>query len=192
MLFQPENEPEAITYYKYLEKIRALKTAEDRIEFKKKTSKFVYEEPGSRFRPFFDLYLQSLRCHSDSSDKPCNTIPSGDPNDKSAYHLILPCFFEMIRRLQKANRQFTIILRTMGIESESFLKTVKSVLNDNDGVFSGIEPMPVNLKVGEFKRYDNDKFKLTMDGEEFDTEEAIYAKLCSLTGWNLYLFVNVF
>ncbi len=197
MLLQPENEPDSITYYKYLEKNRLLKTQpetpEKRIEFKKKTAMFVYEEPGKKFRPFFDQYLQGLRYQSqnDSEVTPCNTIPSSNPSDTSAYHLILPCFFDMIRRLQKANRQFTVILRTMGIESESFLKTVNSVMAGNHREFMDLQgTMQVNMKVGELKRYENDKFKLIMDGHEFETEEAIYAKLCSLTG-RLLFFVQV-
>lgn len=150
------------------------------------TCRFVHEEPGIKFKEYFDLYLESLIYHQeqqqdsdgeigdDENDEnlyyytngvcyeqkdgggsdgdgggggcemdnehqkplllrqssrnglakiklPPNTIPAGDPTNKELYHLILPDFFDMIRRLQKANREFSIILRTMGIDSHNFL-----------------------------------------------------------------------
>lgn len=159
------------------------------LRLKQLTCRFVHEEPGSAFKEFFDLYLESLiyqtheneeegdeendenlyyytkylfdfeSCQQSESPPedaclkewltkrrqstqsntsttnnglsnmintnkkklPPNTIPAGDPSDRSIYHLILPEFFDMIRRLQKANREFAIILRTMGIDSHNFL-----------------------------------------------------------------------
>ena len=140
----------------------------------------MHEGPGSAFKEFFDLYLESLIYQTHENEEegdeendenlyyytkylfdfescqqaesppedtclkewltkrrqstqsntsttkskkklPPNTIPAGDPSDRSIYHLILPEFFDMIRRLQKANREFAIILRTMGIDSHNFL-----------------------------------------------------------------------
>ena len=58
-MYKPHNEPNAITYFKYLEK-KIVKSPEDRVELKTKTCKFVYNEPGIKFREFFDLYLEKL------------------------------------------------------------------------------------------------------------------------------------
>lgn len=72
--------------------------------------------------------VHSINGHSCKLKLPPNTIPAGDPCNKSLYHLILPEFFDMIRRLQKANRDFSIILRTMGIDSHNFLGVLTLIL----------------------------------------------------------------
>jgi hypothetical protein len=183
-LHKPINEPDAITYFKYLEKI-LVKKPEDRVEFKKKTCNFVYEEPGKKFKEFFDLYLQSLTSKILNSDaNPCNTIPSGDPNNKTLYNLILPEFFDMIRRLQKQKREFTIILRTMGIDSQGFLDTVCPIFEGKHESFKDIQPITINRNIGRIKRSENDKIQLEIDGEIFEDDASIYKKLNSLNGIN--------
>lgn len=262
---KPTDSDEVITYFKFLEK-KIVKTPDDRAELKKRTCRFVYEEPGCMFRQFFDLYLQSLiydsqwpprysTCSSRSSstkdptetpcncsatppavvdneqpsdhnqnghhtfqeeqeqeratkdtppppsppppastdtnpnevvrlpsEQPSNTIKGGDPGDPKLYHLILPEFFDMIRRLQKEKRDFVIVLRTMGIDSHNFLETVTPVLSGQHPQFTDIEPMHINMSVGHLKRYSLDHIELEMDGEVYKDEKSIYAKLNSLTG----------
>ena len=195
---RPKNEPRAITYFKYLEK-KLVGTPNDRAELKKKTCRFVYEEPGCRYREFFDLYLRSLtysRIKNDDvidttyffdsnvSKLPPNTIPAGDPTNESLYHLILPEFFDMIRRLQCENRNFAIVLRTMGIDSQKFLDTVRPVLDGKHPDFKDIKPIEINRNIGQIQRFDNDKILLKMDNQVYDTEEMIYDKLSSLQGIN--------
>ena len=127
--------------------------------------------------------MESLKYDQNESDtEPCNTIPSGDPANKSLYNLILPCFFDMIRRLQQRDRKFTIILRTMGIDSKNFLQAVKPVLEGKHRDFKDIKPMDVNTNVGKIIRNENDKIKLIMDGKEYNNDHEIYEKLSSLSG----------
>ena len=205
---KPPNEPYAISYFKYLEK-KIVKSPEDRAELKKRTCQFVYNEPGSKFREFFDFYLESLiydfglRGKRSSKQEenlsnddlnslnffdwtklPSNTIRAGDPENKSLYHLILPDFFDMMRRFQKEKRQFCIILRTMGIESASFLNTVRSVFEADHKYFPDLKPMSINPNIGHIKRSLSDQIELEMDGEVYYTDEAIYKKLTSLEGVN--------
>jgi hypothetical protein len=225
---KPQGEPNAITYFKYLEK-KIVKTPDDRPELKKQTSKFVYDEPGIKFKEFFDLYLQSLtyqknynqltailddienlvessdetdnnnnnnnnnshhKCLEDSIESrhnvrlPSNTIIGGNHQNTSLYHLILPEFFDMIRRLQKDNREFTIILRTMGIESKTFLDTVKPIFEGKHRDFKDIKPIKINTQIGKIERSENDKIKLIIGDETFDNDIDIYNKLSSLTGIN--------
>jgi hypothetical protein len=193
-LHKPKNDINAITYFKFLEK-KIVNKPEDRVEFKKKTSNFVYEEPGIKFREYFDWYLQSLTYNDthcvtneynnyETNNLPCNTIPSGDPENKSLYNLIFPEFFDMIRRLQQQNRKFTIILRTMGIDSQQFLNTIKLIFDGKHKHFKDIKPMKVNTNIGQIKRFDNDRIQLEMDGQIYDGDEAIYNKLNSLDGVN--------
>lgn len=183
---KPRQEPNAITYFKYLEK-QIVKSPDDRAELKKQTCSFVYQEPGCKFREFFDLYLQSLICQPDQGHTsgstncetnnntnhnetsrvklPCNTIPAGDPeNHGSLYHLILPDFFEMILRLQKEKRQFAIVLRTMGIESQNFLDTIKSFFDNRPKRFQDLAPLAVNPNIGHIRRSPNERIELEMDG----------------------------
>ena len=240
-MYKPANEPDAITYFKYLEKKLVSNGLDERLELKKRTCRFVYDEPGARFRDFFDLYLQGLVYDRDWLDKhgahiefddqrdvektfyynnnkeraasasstfstnsgdgeeggggggggrrgrvrlPPNTIPADDPENKSIYHLILPDFFDMIGRLQRQRRSFTVILRTMGIDSLNFLETMRSTLAS--GVFASVlsAPLSVNMCVGQLRRYENDRIELEMDNEVYRDDEAIYDKLCSMEGIN--------
>lgn len=206
-------EPNAMTYFKYLEK-KIVKEPDDRPELKKQTGRFVYDEPGKKFKEFFDLYLQSLTYESNynplatilnETDEdgeqlenslensirsrhrlhlPSNTIIGGDPQNTSLFHLILPEFFDMIRRLQKNNREFTIVLRTMGIESQSFLDTIKPIFEGKHRDFKDIRPIKINTQIGKIERDANDKIKLIMGDEVFDNGLDIYNKLCKLTGIN--------
>jgi hypothetical protein len=207
---KPPGHSNAMSYFKYLEK-RIVKCPDDRAELKKRTCEFVYSEPGSQFREFFDLYLESLiyephwspqeietqpdETATDGSNSvvanfidrtklPCNTIPAGDPENRSLYHLILPDFFDMMRRFQREKRQFTVILRTMGIESHNFLATIRSVFENKHKKFPDLQPMHVNPNIGQIHRSANDIIELHIDGEVYDTDEAIYEKLCSLEGVN--------
>ena len=242
-MYKPNGEPDAVTYFKYLEKKIVMKP-DDRAELKKQTCKFVNNEPGIIFKEFFDLYLEKLTYdhnwnqemtsldeenESDLADKvyyynnmlrrksdtssisslslssdsnlntnsknidskahdkillPPNTIPADDPTNKSLYHLILPDFFDMIYRLQKENRNFTIILRTMGIDSQNFLDTIRPVIEGKHRDFKLIKPMKINPNIGHIKRYPNDRIELELDNEIYSDEESIYKKLCSLEGIN--------
>jgi hypothetical protein len=241
-MYKPKEEPDAISYFKYLEKKIVIKP-DDRAELKKQTCKFVNDEPGILFKEFFDLYLEKLIYdhnwnqdnmsdvmsldqvdNSDIADKlyyynnklrsksdsfsvgsltssdlsnlnnnfithekillPPNTIPADDPANKSLYHLILPDFFDMIYRLQKENRSFTIILRTMGIDSQNFLDTIRPVIEGKHRDFKHIKPIKINQNIGHIKRYSNDRVELEMDNEIYTDEESIYKKLCSLEGIN--------
>ena len=205
-LYKPKNEPDAITYFKYLEK-KIVKSPEDRVELKTRTCKFVYEEPGIKFREFFDLYLKKLTYSSnwECEDKieneneeslftlknglkeykcPPNTLPDNDDTTNTLYHLILPDFFDMIRRLQKDKRNFAIVLRTMGIDSQNFLDTVRPVIEGKHRDFKDLDPIKINPNIGEIKRDLNDKIELHMDNEIYSDEEAIYNKLNSLEGIN--------
>ena len=205
-LYKPKNEPDAITYFKYLEK-KIVKSPADRVELKTRTCKFVYEEPGSKFREFFDLYLKKLT-YSDNWEcediievengeslfmiksgvkeykLPPNTIPDNDDTTNTLYHLILPDFFDMIRRLQKDKRNFAIILRTMGIDSKNFLETVKPVIEAKHRDFKDLLPIKINPNVGEIIRDKDDRIELRMDNEIYSNEEEIYKKLNSLEGIN--------
>jgi hypothetical protein len=202
---KPPGHANAISYFKYLEK-SIVKCPDDRAELKKRTCAFVYSEPGIQFREFFDLYLESLIYEPhweratvspkkneieatvsnfvDKTKLPCNTIPAGDPENRSLYHLILPDFFDMMRRFQREKRRFAIILRTMGIESKNFLDTIRSVFENNHKNFPDLQPTYVNPNIGQILRSANDQIELHMDGDVFDTDEAIYDKLCSLEGVN--------
>lgn len=219
---RPDNEPNAITYFKYLEK-KIVKSPDDRATLKKLTCGFIDNEHGAKFREFFDLYLQSLtysnhkklngvlsspdteteldtdtentitpayyytdidKCTNPHKKFPPNTIPAGDVTDKSLYHLILPEFFDMIRRLQKSKRDFAIVLRTMGIDSQNFLDTIKPMFERKHKDFMDLEPVKINPNIGHIKRNNDDQIELNMDNEKYVGDEAIYQKLNSLEGIN--------
>lgn len=177
---------------------------DDRVELKKRTCQFVYEEPGIKFREFFDLYMQKLTYSKkwECEDKiefdplftiknglkeyklPPNTIPDNDDSTNTLYHLVLPDFFDMIRRLQEENRNFAIILRTMGIDSQNFLDSITPVIEGKHRDFKDLQPIKVNPNIGQIKRDLNDRIELHMDNQIYSDEDAIYNKLSSLEGIN--------
>jgi hypothetical protein len=95
--------------------------------------------------------------------------------------LIFPSFFEMVRRLQKSGRVFTIILRTMGIESRRFLETVREVFEGRHPNFRDLEPIAINDSIGSITR-SGDTIRLEIDGGVYEGDQAIYEKLTRLEG----------
>jgi hypothetical protein len=203
-LHRPNDDLGTITYFKYLEK-----KIVDRVELKKRTCRFVFEEPGCKFREFFGLYLTSLIYKSELNDDdyendqseydnvnyhnnyvtknqklPPNTIPADDPDNKALYHYILPDFIDMIRRLQQENINFSIILRTMGIDSDSFLETIRPIMEGKHRDFPDIKPMKINSSIGNIRRDINEKFEFEIDNQIFKDEISIHQKLNSLEGIN--------
>lgn len=176
-----KNDRQVTTYYKYLETLLVRKP-EDRVELRKRTSRFVYEEHGKKFRKFFDLYIKSLKygdLDNNTTQLPVNTI-RGD--DNSIYHYIFPEFFDLIRRLQKEKREFSIILRTMGIDSKNFLDTIIPVLEGKHRDFKDIQKMNINTHVGNIKRNDDNEIEFEIDGKIYSNEKEIYEKLNSIDG----------
>ena len=53
----------------------------------------------------------------------------------------MPDFFDMIRRLQEENRNFAIILRTMGIDSQNFLDSITPVIEGKHRDFKDLQPI---------------------------------------------------
>jgi hypothetical protein len=90
----------------------------------------------------------------------------------------------MIRRLQKSNREFAIVLRTMGIDSHNFLDTIRPMFDGKHKDFRDLAPMHINTSVGHMRRTSEDQFELEMDNQVFRNDEAIYEKLNSLQGIN--------
>jgi hypothetical protein len=177
-----KNDVKVTTYYKYLERL-IVKKPEDRVELRKRTSKFVYEEHGKKFQKFFDMYIKSLKygdLKQNTTQLPVNTIRGDD--DNSLYHYIFPEFFDLIRRLQKGKREFAIILRTMGIDSRSFLDTIIPVLEGKHRDFNDIQNMNINTHVGCIRRTDDNEIEFEIDGNIYSNENEIYEKLNSIEG----------
>jgi hypothetical protein len=191
---RPMHEPKASTYFKYLEK-KIVNVPSDRPLLKKQTSNFINTKHGEQFKHFYKQYLNHMifdqindTLPQDDIKKIGNLLRAGDPNDKSYYHLIFPEFFDLICRLQKDERNFTIILRTNGIESNNFFDSITGILDGKHPLFPDIKPIQINRNIGLLKREDGDIVKFEMEGITYDNERSIYDKLNSLTGifFNFY------
>jgi hypothetical protein len=193
-LEKPRPFKKSVTYFKYLEKL-IVKSPEDRVSLRKMTCNFVFEEPGAKFRAFYDLYLKNLKYDIGAKSRrsiatddslrslPANTVIGSD--NQTLYHFILPAFFDLIRRLQRDKRDFSIILRTMGLDTQSFLETIKLVFEGKHPDFKDIGQMNINPIGGHIRRDDNNKVELEFDGEIYKNEKDIYEKLSTIEGRQL-------
>lgn len=186
-LTKPRKYPNAITYFKYLENV-LVRVPSNRVQLRKRTCRFVFNEPGSKFRCFFDSYLTTLKYEirldesmpKENAHLPVNVIQGGD--NGSLYHLIFPQFFDLIRQLQREEREFAIILRTMGIDSHTFIETIKPVIEGHHRDFEDLKPLKINTHVGNIKRNEKNEIEFEIDGVKYKDEMQIYEKLNSIDG----------
>lgn len=180
-LDKPNVYPSAITYYKYLEK-KLVNSSDNRQNLYKKSQTFTQDnEEGQCFKKFIDKYMNSLLCQK---TVPINkSVPNTihDEESNKLCYLIIPIFFDMIKKLKEEHYEFAIILRSYGSESERFLKTVKSVLNTDEFKHLNI---PLHETVGGFKRDDKNQnnIKLEFDNKIYEKDLDIYNKLNSING----------
>jgi hypothetical protein len=186
---KPRRFKKSVTYFKYLEKL-IVKSPDDRPALRKLTCNFVFEEPGSKFREFYDAYLKNLKYNLTANNVqqptysqenlPANTVIGWD--NQTLYHFILPGFFDFIRRLQQEKRDFSIILRTMGVDSLNFLEAIKPVFEGRHPYFPDIKPMNINPMHGHIRRGDNNEVELELEGQVYKNEKDIYEKLSGVEG----------
>lgn len=177
-LEKPNAYRNASTYYKHLERQYVVNTT-DRRKLFEKTNKFTDKgHDGEQFRPYFERYLASIRCTNDNY-RDDNTINDED-NPQELYYLVLPVFFDLIKKLRETNYEFTIILRSYGRDSDSFLKAVqRHVQREN------FNDLNVNMVIGSFERDEKDVNKILLrlnENEIYEGDISIYNKLNSLTG----------
>ncbi|CAF1434030.1 unnamed protein product, partial [Didymodactylos carnosus] len=127
----------------YNEKTSEKRFHEDEIIEKEKTLETEKEkEDEIEIRPQHQsiLYDEAL---------PVNSYRSADG---TLYHYILPAFFRLIRYLQRTNREYAIILRTMGDDSINFLQNAQNVLSNQHPNFLFEKLTNVNLNPGRIRR----------------------------------------
>jgi len=159
-LTPPLNHPEgAMTYYKRLEKV-LVRTPSDRALLRQATGDFTSMPIGAKFRPYFDKHLKLLEwiyldpqgdLSGSNLDRPESILSktSSDSmltisgSDGRLYHYILPSFIHMIYALQAAGRDFSIILRTFGMDASNVLAATQRCI---DGHHPGYRhPLPIKV-----------------------------------------------
>jgi hypothetical protein len=99
------------------------------------------------------------------------------------YHYILPSFFRFIQYLQNNDRDFVVYLRTMGDDSQNFLKNAERVLANEHPSFQFEECIEVNNEPGLIERKNDQpmclqmKFKEDPEVERITDEFLIHEKL---------------
>lgn len=111
------HQPDAITYYKHLEQ-RMVRIPSDRAHLRNATGSFTKDAIGCTFRPFFERHLELLQWNHDNVADPKLTMTG---EDGKLYHYILPSFFKLIHHLYSMGRDFSIIIRTYGMDASNVL-----------------------------------------------------------------------
>ncbi|CAH1784210.1 unnamed protein product [Owenia fusiformis] len=174
--------PDAITYYKHLEQ-DIVKCATERSALRKATGDFT-QTVGTQFEGYFLDGLKNIEWKGE----PKNFLTMQSHN--KTYHYILPAFFHCMNYLQKAGREYTLIFRTYGIDTENVLRATEQTILGNHPQFDAMD-VKINMKPGQLKRVKNG-FELydcnTKNGQRPLTSELeIYKKFTESSGVSGYV-----
>lgn len=180
---------DAVSFYKYLEST-FVRTPEDRVRFRMLTSDFSQTEIGAKFRQVFEEHLRLLRIESNESQ--LNPLLTMRGKDGQPYHYLLPSFIRLIDSLYSRGRDFSIVLRTYGLDAPNVLSALEETIEGrNSDLPSGLPLLQLNKTVYNLKR-NRSKFCLTpwrpvvsTDSCKIisvDSEAALYDWFSSVTG----------
>ena len=150
----------AITYYKHLEK-QLVRAPDDRVRLRQLTGSFTQELIGQRFQSCYRGILEDLKWRHDGEDKKLTMAGY----DGQLYHYILPSFFALLHHLHEEGRDFTVIIRTYGMDASNVLSSITHCLHgQNHPMFPRHIPMAVSTTPGAIRRTGKHISLITEDG----------------------------
>ncbi len=146
--------PGAITYYKYMEN-RLVQTPSDRALLRQATGDFTQENIGKRFESYFRDHLRDLEWHYGSKYDKRLTMQG---HDGKLYHYIIPAFYKLINYLYENGRDFSVIIRTYGMDAPTVLAATDLTMQGLHPQFVNNVPVSVNHNCGRITRDEDNKF----------------------------------
>lgn len=102
-----------------------VKTPVDRTKLRLKVGDFVHTKMGAPFECYYHKHLKKLEWDH-TLVHPKLTMPGS--KDKH-YHYILPAAYNLVQHLSETGRDFSIIIRTYGLDCENVLESLDESLN---------------------------------------------------------------
>ncbi|XP_029657557.1 uncharacterized protein LOC115231742 [Octopus sinensis] len=128
-LKQPENG--LISFYNHIE-MQARDTAVDRIKIRELTGKFVESDSGVKVRQIYKKLLDKLQWqHKDT--RWTQFFIEGESRVK--YHFILPSLYYLLRHLVVKNVNFSLVIRTFGMDCPQALECVQLFLQNRHPMY---------------------------------------------------------
>jgi len=155
--------PGLITYYKYQEK-KLVRTPSDRELLRKITGDFTFSGNGNKFNRIFDQHLSFMEWKYPTVDKKLTM----KGQDDTLYHYLLPSFIGLIEYLHKENRDFSIIIRTYGLDADNVLSCLDYSLKGNHPLIEEPIPIKVNKIHGHVTRSEEDHIQFEVKSSTKD------------------------
>ncbi|KAK2149137.1 hypothetical protein LSH36_465g01032 [Paralvinella palmiformis] len=142
--------PNTITYYKHLEN-RLVGIPSDRVLLRRVTGDFTQEDIGRKFVTYFEKHLKHLEWPHLEDPDPYLTMKG---KDGKLYHYILPSFYRLIEHLHQNKRDFSIVIRTYGLDAPNVLQSMTRTLEGQHPDFPHslritIDPSPGKIIRGQ-------------------------------------------
>lgn len=113
--------PGLISYYSYLES-KLVRNARNRAELRQATGDFTLTPLGSQFYDIYEKHRKLLEWKHENVKY--LTLDS-------SYHYALPSFLNCLYKLQEDKRDFSVIIRTYGLDARNMLKALYSTTQGN-------------------------------------------------------------
>ncbi|ESO83680.1 hypothetical protein LOTGIDRAFT_169160 [Lottia gigantea] len=147
---KPPGNDQLLTYYKYLEG-RLVRTPSDRKDLRIQTGDFTQSSIGKDFKPNFERHMNLLKWdHEYDESRDQKLTMSG--LDGKRYHYVIPSFYKLIHFLKSKHRDFSIILRTYGLDAPNVLESMAYGLKGNHPGFSQSLNIPIHKRTGNIRR----------------------------------------
>jgi len=205
-----------ITYYKSRER-QLVRCPADRVLLRRITGDFTCQPIGRQFRKYFDAHLRllewnspavpsisNIRSDNDISPEVTFSEPTGTkPKVVSEidrkltivgangrlYHYLLPSFVKMLYDLHADGCQYSLILRTYGVDAPRVLDSIAHIVAGNHPLFPGTLPVQVNRQPGRIRRQSGARVlcelpptTVTAEPVVLDTDSDIYRYMSDVDG----------
>lgn len=209
---------DVITYYKSRER-ELVRSPADRVKLRRITGDFTQQPIGSKFRGYFEAHLRLLEWNvsplmngitsstlnttvpTSVYDEPAKTkteVITVDEKlttvgvDGRLYHYLLPSFIKMLFDLREDGYQFSVILRTYGVDAPRVLDSIAHVAAGNHPQFPYKLPVDVNRQPGRIHRLPNNRIRCDVPSAEngletlppvvLETDADIYRYMSAVDG----------
>ncbi|OCT85879.1 uncharacterized protein LOC108714686 [Xenopus laevis] len=146
-----------------------------------RNTQFTDSTMGKRFKEIFNCHMQMLEWQGEA-----NTTFTQKEEDGTVYHWILPSFFHLLESLYEQGREFSVILRTFGVDLPLVLPAIHSALMGGHPYFPQLSkvPLKVDLTPGKI-RCSAREVVMTWGSDRISTKEkkeSIYEYFNTITG----------
>ncbi|KAE8612356.1 hypothetical protein XENTR_v10012827 [Xenopus tropicalis] len=146
-----------------------------------RNAQFTDTKMGKRFKEIFDRHMRMLEWQGQA-----NNMFTQKEGDGTVYHWILPSFFHLLENLHQQGREFSVLLRTFGVDLPLILPALHSALLGEHPHFPQLRKVPLNVGLTPGKiRCSTREVVMSWGSDRISTKadkESIYKYFNSVTG----------